>query len=204
MIGIIDYGVGNIRAFSRAFRLLNMSYTIIDCPSKFNDGLSKIILPGVGSFDHAMRSLELSGMRNILDFLVLEKKIPTLGVCVGFQMFCGSSEEGEASGLGWIPGEVKRINFDFLGEDMPLPHMGWNKLDIMQSNQLTNGIDAEKGFYFLHSYQVAIAKEYVLAYSNYGHAITSICQYDNIYGIQPHPEKSHFNGLKLLENFGSL
>ena len=161
-------------------------------------------MPGVGSFDYAMQSLERSGMKNILGRFVLDKQIPTLGVCVGFQMFCASSDEGIEPGLGWIPGQVKRINHEFLEDGMPLPHMGWNKLNVLESNQLLNGINSEKGFYFLHSYHVSIATDYVLATSTYGDTITSVCQHDNIYGVQPHPEKSHSNGLKLLENFGSL
>jgi glutamine amidotransferase len=130
--------------------------------------------------------------------------VPTLGVCVGFQMFCDRSEEGSGRGLNWINGEVLKIKEKSLEDFMPLPHMGWNKVDVLKPNDLTNGVDAAAGFYFLHSYQVVTEEDHIVATSHYGETITSIYQHRNIYGIQPHPEKSHSNGIKLLENFGKL
>ena len=204
MIGIVDYGVGNINAFSRVFKLLGMPHTFLNCPKQFDKKLSKIILPGVGSFDHAMKTLNQSGMRNKLDEYVIDQELPTLGVCVGFQMFCSSSEEGNEKGLNWIDGSVIKINKNLLADHMPLPHMGWNNIDILKDSSIISGIDRETGFYFLHSYKVLTSEEHVVACSNYGDTITSIYQHKNIYGIQPHPEKSHSNGVKFLENFGNL
>ena len=204
MIGIVDYGIGNINAFSRVFKLLGMPHTFLTCPQDFDDRISKIILPGVGAFDHAMKTLNKSGLRDKLNEYVLDHEVPTLGVCVGFQMFCDRSEEGSGRGLNWITGEVLKIKEKSLEDFMPLPHMGWNKVDVLKSNDLTNGVDAAAGFYFLHSYQVVTEEDHIVATSHYGETITSIYQHKNIYGIQPHPEKSHSNGIKLLENFGKL
>ena len=204
MIGIVDYGIGNINAFSRVFKLLGMPHTFLTCPHDFDDRISKIILPGVGAFDHAMKTLNKSGLRDKLNEYVLDHEVPTLGVCVGFQMFCDRSEEGSGRGLNWIAGEVIKIKEKALEDFMPLPHMGWNKVDVLKPNDLTIGVDAAAGFYFLHSYQVATEENHVVARSHYGETITSIYQHKNIYGIQPHPEKSHSNGIKLLENFGKL
>jgi len=204
MIGIVDYGIGNINAFSRAYKLLGMPHTFLNKPQDFNNQISKIILPGVGAFDHAMKTLNKSGLRDKLNEYVLDHEVPTLGVCVGFQMFCDRSEEGSERGLNWITGEVQKINEKSLENFMPLPHMGWNKIDVLKPNNLTDGVNTARGFYFLHSYQVATEDDYIVAKSDYGEAINSIYQNKNIYGVQPHPEKSHSNGIKLLENFGKL
>ena len=204
MIGVVNYGIGNVHAFARVFKLLGIPYALLTTPQDFNDEISKIILPGVGAFDHAMSTLNRSGLRDNLDKCVLDKKLPILGICVGFQMFCERSEEGTERGLNWIAGEVVKINESALENFMPLPHMGWNKIDILKDNDLTGDIDPSLGFYFLHSYQVSAQDKYIVAKSQYGETITSIYQNENIYGIQPHPEKSHSNGIKLLENFGKL
>lgn len=109
MIGIIDYGVGNIKAFANIYKNLNIPFKIVKDISEF-ENITKLILPGVGSFDHAMISLQHSGMREKLDELVLEKKIPVIGICVGMQMLAKSSEEGTLNGLGWIDGIVKKFD----------------------------------------------------------------------------------------------
>ena len=134
MIGIVDYGIGNINAFSRVYKLLGMPNKFLTCPQDFNDRISKIILPGVGSFDHAMKALNKSGLRDKLNEYAIDHEVPTLGVCVGFQMFCEHSEEGSERGLDWIPGEVLKIRERSLENFMPLPHMGWNSVDVLKSN----------------------------------------------------------------------
>jgi len=204
MIGIVDYGIGNIHAFSRVFKILGMPHTLLSDAKDFEDNISKIILPGVGAFDHAMQTLNNSGLRDKLDEFVLERELPTLGVCVGFQIFCKSSQEGSESGLGWISEEVVRLDDSKLDDYMPLPHMGWNNIEVMNENDLISGIDTEEGFYFLHSYQVTSSEESIIARSHYGGTITSIYNHKNLYGIQPHPEKSHSNGVRFLKNFGDL
>lgn len=206
MIAIVDYGLGNIKAFANVYRRLNIDY----CYASTVDDLrsaSKIILPGVGAFDHAMRKLNDSGLRDTLDELVLVNRIPVIGICVGMQMMAESSEEGLLAGLGWIPGIVQK--FSHLDEAMrlkfPLPHMGWNNIVPIKKDPLTDGFDDEKRFYFLHSYYFRCAdNDNILSTASYGIEYACMINRQNIYGIQCHPEKSHHNGVKLLSNFASL
>ncbi|WP_169777288.1 imidazole glycerol phosphate synthase subunit HisH [Campylobacter mucosalis] len=203
MIGIVDYGVGNVKAFLNIYKSFDMPCKLISTIDHFTN-VNKIILPGVGSFDYAMISLEKSGMRSRLDELVLEKNIPVLGICVGMQMFAKSSQEGIEKGLGWIDGVVKK--FDTVKfENLLLPHMGWNNLKIKKQDEILNGLDQNPRFYFLHSFYFECAdKNDVLAYANYGENFGCVIKHKNIYAMQCHPEKSHHNGLKFLKNFGEL
>ena len=204
MIGIIDYGVGNIKAFTNIQNNLNISYKIVNKVDDFQD-VSKLILPGVGAFDHAMNRLNDSGMREKLDELVLIRKLPILGICVGLQMLPISGDEGVLRGLGWIDGRVKKIDANKLSSKMPLPHMGWNSINIVRDNPLLKNLDKESRYYFLHSYYIECNDTNdVLAYTEYGEKFSSLINHENIYGIQPHPEKSHNNGITLLKNFGEL
>jgi len=203
MIGIIDYGVGNIKAFSNIYEQLNLSFKIVKNIDDFFD-VTKIILPGVGSFDHAMISLQNSGMREKLDELVLQKKIPVIGICVGMQMLAKSSAEGVLSGLGWIDGTVKKFDKSKI-KNGPLPHMGWNTLNIEKENKIFENLEEEPRYYFLHSYYFECNnKENVIATATYGERFECMVNHGNIYGIQCHPEKSHHNGIQLLKNFGEL
>jgi glutamine amidotransferase len=203
MIGIIDYGVGNIKAFSNIYKNFDMPYKIVKTKDDF-ENVTKLILPGVGSFDHAMTSLQNSGMRETLDELVLVKKLPVIGICVGMQMLAKSSDEGELSGLGWIDGVVKKFDKSKI-ENGPLPHMGWNSLNIKDEKSVLSGLDINPRFYFLHSYYFDCRdKNDVLATASYGEEFGCVVNHENIYGIQCHPEKSHHNGMKLLKNFGEL
>ena len=200
MISIIDYGLGNVRAFSNIFSSLNINHKIVNNISDLNNS-TKIILPGVGSFDWAMSKLKTSGFKNILDDMVLIQKIPILGICVGMQLMASNSEEGNLSGLGWINGEVKKISNN--NENLILPHMGWNTVEL-QKNDLFKNIKDPK-FYFLHSYCfVSNEKNSILGSTFYGRKFTSVIRKDNIYGIQFHPEKSHENGIYILKNFANL
>ena len=147
MIGVVDYGLGNVRAFANIFSSLKLDFQIVTQPSDLLSA-THILLPGVGSFDWAISRLNASGFRAILDDLVIHKKIPVLGVCVGMQIMASSSEEGVSPGLGWIPGSVRSMR-TLDNQNIVLPHMGWNSLDIF-SHQLFSGID-DPSFYFLHS-----------------------------------------------------
>ena len=204
MIGIVDYGIGNIKAFSNIYKQLDISHRIITSKKHFND-VEKIILPGVGAFDHAMIRLGESGLLETLNDLVLNKKKPVLGICVGMQMMAKSSEEGVLSGLGWIEATVNKFNKEKFGGDKPLPHMGWNSVNQIASNPLFKDINVNARFYFLHSYYFkSINKENSIAFAEYGDQFTCATNQDNIFGVQYHPEKSHHNGMQLLKNFSNL
>ncbi len=123
MIAIIDYGLGNVKAFANVYKYLDIQITIATQANDLKKA-SKVILPGVGAFDHAMQRLEKSGMRQFLDEMVLHRHVPVLGICVGMQMLAGSSEEGNLAGLGWLDGEVKRFTSSSLKNSMRLPHRG--------------------------------------------------------------------------------
>lgn len=203
MIGIIDYGVGNIKAFANIYKNLNMEYTIVKNVEDL-EYVSKLILPGVGSFDHAMESLLNSGMKEKLDELVLEKKVPVIGICVGMQMLANSSEEGTITGLGWIDAQVKKFDKNII-KNAPLPHMGWNDLHISKESSLFNNLEEKPTFYYLHSFYFDCNNDNdIIGTVIYGHEFTCMVQHENIYGIQCHPEKSHHNGMQLLKNFGEL
>lgn len=205
MIAIVDYGLGNIKAFVNIYKRLNIPCKIVSNLAEFVN-VTKLILPGVGSFDYAMDRLQKSELNEVLTDFVLDKKIPILGVCVGMQMFARSSEEGSLPGLGWIEGRVKKFDRRKLQDNMPLPHMGWNNIEIVKQNKLVDSFGKKsKKIYFLHSYSFECDyQEDVLAVTEYGESFSSIINYKNIYGIQGHPEKSHQNGIELLRNFGEL
>jgi imidazole glycerol-phosphate synthase subunit HisH len=203
VIAIINYGVGNIKAFANIYKNFGIPFKIAETAEALNDA-TKIILPGVGSFDHAMSSLHRSGMREKLDELVLEKKLPTIGICVGMQMLAQKSDEGVEAGLGWIDGVVKKFDQTKITYG-PLPHMGWNNLNIQQDKNILINLENDPKFYFLHSYYFECNNPNdVLATATYGEEFACVVNHENIYGIQCHPEKSHHNGMKLLKNFGEL
>ena len=151
MIYIIDYGLGNLGAFYNIYKRLNIETRFA---KKVEDliNVDKIILPGVGAFDHAMDKLNNSGMREKLDELVLVKNIPVIGICVGMQILAKSSEEGNLSGLGWIDGDVKKFDITKIEYHTKLPHMGWNNIEIKNQAPLFDNLDSNSLFYFLHSY----------------------------------------------------
>ena len=202
MITIINYGLGNVQAFANIFHRLGLEYSVATCPEDLA-GTSHLLLPGVGSFDWAMKRLEASGLRPVLDELVLNQQLPVLGICVGMQMMASSSEEGTLPGLGWIPGEVKRFDETLLSSKSYLPHMGWN--DIFPGNHPLFANINDPRFYFLHSYYFRPATdEFVLAEAEYGSYFAASVSRANVIGVQFHPEKSHHWGTQLLQNFACL
>lgn len=206
MITIVDYGSGNIKAFANVYKRLNIPASYASTPEQLMQA-KKIILPGVGAFDHAMHMLNNSGLREILDHLVLEQRVPVLGICVGMQMMASDSEEGVNKGLGWIKGSVKRFCYhnEDVGKNHPLPHMGWNIISPVKHSPLLENLDEPKRFYFLHSYYFeCINHDDVLATANYGFDYSCVINHANVYGIQCHPEKSHHNGVAFLKNFAEL
>lgn len=204
MIRIVDYGVGNIQAFMTMFKRLGKEASRARTASDL-DGATRLILPGVGAFDHAMTLLNRSGMRERLEQLVLHENIPVLGICVGMQMLASGSDEGELPGLNWVPGQVRAFATHPHSKDLPMPHMGWNDLTVKPGNKLFSGFEPEPRFYFLHSYYFdASDKKDVSATAEYGHHFDCIVSKGHIHGVQCHPEKSHHFGAQLLKNFAEL
>ena len=201
MIGIVDYGLGNIQAILNIYKKLNIEAM----PAKTADDLraaDKLILPGVGSFDWAMKRLNESGMREPLDQLVKKSDKPILGICVGLQMMGHRSDEGKFPGLGWLDGEVKRFDDSKLPDMMRLPHMGWNDVIPKKVAGLFASLENPIRYYFLHSYYFAAKNpEDVLAESDYNGLFACSVGHANVYGVQFHPEKSHSWGVQLLKNF---
>ncbi len=204
MISIVDYGLGNVKAFSNVYKRLNIAARTVSTAAEL-EGATKIILPGVGHFDHAMELLDASGMRDTLDDLVLNKGVPVIGVCVGMQILAESSEEGIREGLGWVPGKVQSLRSLPIPNSMPLPHMGWNDVTPSSGGGLFDGLEADARFFFLHSFYFACAdNDNVAAVANYGSDFTCAVAAKNVYGVQFHPEKSHHYGARLLKNFAEL
>ena len=204
MITIIDYGVGNINSFVNLYKRINVSIKIAKSVADL-EGTDKIILPGVGHFDHAMTKLIKSDMREKLDELVLVNKLPVIGICVGMQIMGKNSDEGSMEGLGWFDASSKRFDETKIKQVTTLPHMGWNDVSPVRINKLFEGLENESLFYFLHSYFFKCNNNSdILATSEYGELFACSVQKENIYGIQFHPEKSHNNGKILLNNFAKL
>lgn len=203
MITIVDYGLGNVSAFLNVFRRSNVEARTAATADELRDA-AKVILPGVGHFDHAMERLDASGMRPVLDALVLERRVPVVGICVGMQMLAESSEEGARAGLGYIPGRVRAFASWEPARGLPMPHMGWNDVRPVAQSPLLAGLEDAR-FYFLHSYFFECARpEDALAVARYGEDFSCAVRHENIYGVQFHPEKSHHFGTGLLKNFASL
>jgi glutamine amidotransferase len=203
MIAIVDYGIGNVRAFVNIYRRLNIPAEVVSTADTLRMA-DRIILPGVGAFDWGMRRLNQSGLRGVLEELVLGLGKPVLGICVGMQMLANRSEEGVLDGLGWIEGEVIKFDISRSSGTRPLPHMGWNDVEPREGNGLFDGLESKSRFYFLHSYCFLPRKEeQVLAVTEYLGSFVSAIRDGNVYGVQFHPEKSHHYGIQLLKNFAA-
>ncbi|MDR1979503.1 MAG: imidazole glycerol phosphate synthase subunit HisH [Synergistaceae bacterium] len=207
MIGIIDYGMGNLRSVENAFRSLGFEAFIATAPREL-DRADKIVLPGVGAFQSAVQTLErLEWPQKIK--AEIEKGKPFLGICLGMQLLFEIGEEnGICRGLGFLPGKVTRIpDVSASGEEIKIPHVGWNQLSLHRKS----GILGEPGdgetapyVYFVHSYRVETDPAYVSASTFYGADLTAAVERDNIYAVQFHPEKSGEQGMKILKNFAAL
>ena len=204
MIHIVDYGLGNVQAFLTMFKRLGLQATRAKTAADLV-GANKIILPGVGAFDHAIKLLDQSGMRPTLETLVVNDKVPVLGICVGMQILATSSEEGSLPGLGWVPGRVRSFRSDDRSASLPLPHMGWNDVQPKAGSPIFAGLESDARFYFLHSYFFECDEpSHVAAVASYGVDFSCAVSAGNVHGVQFHPEKSHHFGAQLLKNFGEL
>lgn len=204
MIGIINYGSGNIAALVNIFKQQKIAHCLCNSPDELASA-DRFLLPGVGAFDPTMNQLTGSGMLSALHAQVFEYRKPVLGICVGMHLLAEGSDEGEVPGLGWIKGWVRQIDTSRLNAPPHLPHMGWNEIRPYGSSQLLDGIDTVRGFYFLHSYYFdAQSKDDVSATVSYGGELPCAVERGLVYGVQFHPEKSHSNGVRLLTNFAKL
>lgn len=203
MIVIIDYGLGNLASVLNMFKKIGAKDVVVSADKDVIANASKLLLPGVGSFDAGMINLQKSGLIPLLNKKVLEDKVPILGICLGMQLLTKRSDEGVEDGLGWIDAETLKFNLP-VELKLKVPHMGWNYIKVQQPNPLID-LQSKNRFYFVHSYFVKCNNEnQSIATTNFGIDFTCMVNKDNIYGAQFHPEKSLKFGMKLLENFAKL
>ncbi|MBK26589.1 MAG: imidazole glycerol phosphate synthase subunit HisH [Halobacteriovorax sp.] len=199
---IIDYGMGNVGSVAAALEYLDIPYCVSNSEEEISKS-HKLILPGVGAFSAAMENLKKLNLHQILEKEVIENKKPILGICIGMHVFAQSSTEGGLNeGLGWIEGQVTRLEEV---DGIKIPHVGWNSVVAQSDSPIFNNFskDSEKNFYFDHSYHFECDHKLVLGKTAYGRTITSVIQKDNILATQFHPEKSQLNGLRLINNFAN-
>jgi glutamine amidotransferase len=201
MLVIIDYGLGNLQSISNMLKKIGVQSEISSDPSRV-ELASKLILPGVGAFDTGMNNIINMGLDAVLSDKVLTQKTPILGICLGMQLFANRSEEGSCEGLGWIDANIVKFDSKKLSENLKIPNMGWNTIEIKQNAKIVEGFNSEPRFYFVHSYHMVNSDNLdIIASSNYGYNYSSVVQKNNIVGVQFHPEKSHKYGMQLLKNF---
>jgi len=204
MISVVDYGVANLGSMLNMLRRLGAQAELASTPEQIARA-KKIILPGVGAFDHGMTALRERGLVEPLRKKALEDKVPLLGVCLGMQMLGKGSEEGRLMGIGLLDASCRRFHFP-PGARERVPHMGWSRLTKRsQESRLLAGLDEQARFYFVHSYHLVCEDaSTVLAYAEYGIEFVAMVQSGNICGAQFHPEKSHRFGMALLRNFSEM
>lgn len=201
MISIVNYGMGNIGSVVNMFKHINVEAQIIDQPDDLVLA-KKILLPGVGGFDKAMKRINESGFLDILNQKALVEKVPILGICLGMQLLTRSSEEGKLPGLGWIAADTVRFTSK---NGLKVPHMGWNSVQVVTPHQLIKNLPDNPRFYFVHSYKVQVDDiKNSLLQCDYGIRFDAAIQNENIFGTQFHPEKSHKYGMQLLKNFAQI
>ena len=199
-VAIVNYGMCNLASVRRALEDIGAEPYITDSPAALYDA-DKVVLPGVGAFAEGMRQLNDAGWVDALHDVVVERRKPMLGICLGMQMLASVGEEGGgAAGLGFVPGRVQRL--DTLGCKLRIPHVGWNEIRYKTNDELFNGIPDASDFYFVHSYAfVPDNDEHLIATVSYGCDVTAVIRNGNVFGCQFHPEKSSKAGRLLLKNF---
>lgn len=202
-IRVLDLHLGNTASVVNMLRKCGAVVEVAGRPEMLA-GADKIVLSGVGAFDAGMRSLQEGGWIGPLTELVAAGRTRVMGICLGMQLMCRSSEEGRLPGLGWIDAEVKRLELP-AGSPLKIPHMGWNTVEITKANPLISPEEGEQRFYFVHSYRAVCRRaEDVLATACHGSTFAAAFSHANIYGVQFHPEKSHRFGMALLKRFVEL
>ena len=197
MIVIVDYSVGNVGSIKNILKRVGGD-CVISGDEEIISKADRLILPGVGSFDSGMRRLKAAGLNNVLTHRVIDDRVPTLGICLGMQLMLNGSEEGSESGLGWLPGHVKK----FSKPDLLIPHMGWNSVSAEKDAGLKDAINNDSKFYFVHSYIVECENpDDVWMTTDHGEKFCSAFQRNNILGVQFHPEKSHVFGMNFIKSF---
>jgi glutamine amidotransferase len=201
IIGIVDYNMGNLASVKNAFDKIGVKAEIVKDADKL-ENYDKLVFPGVGAFGDAMEHLNASGLGEAMKEYAKSGKF-VMGVCLGMQLLFESSEEfGNHEGLGIIPGKVVRFSKE-VEKERKVPHMGWNKMFFQRKTPLFEGLE-NPYLYFVHSYHAVTDDEYAIGKTLYGYEFVSAVNKDNVFGFQPHPEKSHNAGLKILENFVNL
>lgn len=204
MITIVEYGVGNVGSTLNMLDHLGVDAEASSDPWKI-EGAERLILPGVGAFDVAMRTLRTRGLLGPLQSAVIGRRVPVLGVCLGMQLFARCSEEGVEPGLGWIAADVVRIPVSD-PEVTKIPHVGWTDVRVSRPNRLLGGSGSDQRFYFAHSYVMICDDCFdVTGTFEYGDQTQLCCavEKDNIMGVQFHPEKSHRFGMRVFSRFAS-
>ena len=200
-ITIVDYGVGNLASVVNMFRRIGVDAMLGRTPEDIM-AARKLLLPGVGAFDHAMGRLRSSGLKEPLEQRVRHDGIPVLGICLGFQLLGHRSEEGDEPGLGWLDAETVRFDTARLREHDRVPHMAWAEVERPNSSPLFADMEPEPRFYFVHSYHLRCANpDEVIARAHHGYSFDAAAESGNVLGVQFHPEKSHRFGMQLLRNF---
>jgi len=200
-IVVIDYGLGNVGSISNMLKHISAPYSVESSNVEAFFAADGLILPGVGSFQEAMSLLNRSGLAAVIKEAVLERKIPLLGICLGMQLMCNRSEEGDVEGLGLIDADVVKFRFD-QPSILKVPHMGWSSVNVLKDSDLSVGLDDNSRFYFVHSYFVKCHDpEDIFMSTEHGSDFTSSFLRNNLFGCQFHPEKSHRYGIELFRNF---
>lgn len=199
-IVIIDYGMGNLGSIDNMLKYLGAKAVVSNNYSVIKTA-DKLILPGVGHFDRAMENITKQELQELIMEMAMVRKKPFLGICLGMQLMCKSSEEGKSDGLGLIDAAVRRFHFSE-NKELKIPHMGWNYIQLQKKSNILNGLVESSRFYFVHSYFVDCAdKQDILARTTYGDSFVSSFEHENLIGVQFHPEKSHRFGMTLFKNF---
>ena len=202
-IGIVDYNMGNLGSVMNAFAKVGASSELVSDPNRLEQ-YDRIVLPGVGAFPDAMKALTSTSMDEAIAQFARSGR-PLMGTCLGMQLLFDESEEfGTTQGLGLIPGKVVAFDESKFDHTLKVPHMGWNELFVQKNTPLFDGLEEDFYLYFVHSFHAQTDDRYAIGKTHYGYEFVSAVQNGNIYGIQPHPEKSHNNGLKIIENFTKL